>query len=191
MQVPQESSKTIPIDVACSPRDLAFRQKVIEVFDLHLGKGNVVCLKIVMERGENAFHQSEVVRRNPVGLLLEIGIKGIGQIDGLSWGGQRLGDFAVAVEETAERDERTGGVFERAYVTELLQGVEGEHLFPADVFACGEAKEVDQEEGIPGDGAMDSIGLYSLFPLQVIHDALHQHPDVFISHVRPPEEFVP
>ncbi len=75
-------------------------QEVIELFNLQLGKGNAVFFKVVMERGENAFHLSEVVGRNPVGLLAEIGIKGIGQIDRLSWGGQRLGDFAVAVEKT-------------------------------------------------------------------------------------------
>jgi hypothetical protein len=159
MQVPQESPKTIPIEVACSPRDLLLCQKVIELFNLQLRQGNAMFFKVVIERGQNAFHQSEVIGRNPVGLLAEIGIKGIGQIDQLSWGGQSSRDFAVAVKETGERDERTGGLFETAYVTERLQGVKSEHLFPGHFLACYEAKEVDQEEGIPGDGAMDSIGL--------------------------------
>jgi len=48
---------------------------------------------------------------------------------------------------------------ESAHVRELLQGVEGEHLFPYHLVACCEAKKVDQDEGIPGDGAMGSIGL--------------------------------
>jgi hypothetical protein len=82
-------------------------------------------------------------------------------------------------------------VFDTAHVTESLQGLEGEHLFPGDVLACHEAKEVDQEEGISDDGATETTGFDRGFPLQVIHNALHQHPDVFISHVRPPEEFVP
>ena len=82
-------------------------------------------------------------------------------------------------------------MFETAHVTERLQGVKSEHLFPGHFLACYEAKKVDQEEGIPGDGAMDSIGPYSLFPLRVISDGFHQYPDVFISHVHPPEEFVP
>jgi len=78
-------------------------------------------------------------------------------------------------------------MFETAHVRELLQGVEGEHLFPNQLVACGEAKKVNQDEGIPGDGAMSSIGLDRLFPLQVIHDGFHQPPDVFIAHRVPPE----
>ena len=128
-----------------------------------------------------------VVERNSVGLLAEIGVKGIGQIDEPSWGGQRLGDLAVAVKKTGERGERTGGVFETAHVRERLQGVEGEHLFPDRLVACCEAKKVDQDEGIPGDGAMGSMGFDGLFPLQVIHDGFHQPPDVFIGHQVPPE----
>jgi hypothetical protein len=100
MQVPQESPKTIPMDVACGPRDLLLRQKTIEFFNLQLRQGNAMFFKVVIERGQNAFHQSEVIGRNPVGLLAEIGIKGIGQIDQLSWGGQSSRDFAVAVKET-------------------------------------------------------------------------------------------
>jgi hypothetical protein len=50
-------------------------------------------------------------------------------------------------------------VFETAKLGELLQGVEGEHVFPGNLPASAEAKEVDQDKGIPGDGAMDSIGL--------------------------------
>ena len=75
-----------------------------------------------------------------------------------------------------------GSVFETAHVAERLEGVEGEHLFPGDVFACCEAKKVNQDEGIPGDGAMGSMGFYGGFPLKVIYDGFHQHPDVFIAH---------
>ena len=81
-------------------------------------------------------------------------------------------------------------MLETAHVRELLQGVEGEHLFPGHIVACCEAKKVDQDEGIPGDGAMRSMGLYGCFPLKVIHDGLHQHPDVFIGHRVPPEALV-
>jgi Transposase C of IS166 homeodomain/zinc-finger binding domain of transposase IS66 len=159
MQVPQESSKTIPMDVACSPRDPLLCQEVIEVFNLQLGQGNAMLFKIVMERGQNPFHLSEGVGRNPVGLLAEIGIKGIGQIDQPSWDGQRFGDLAAAVKKTGECGERARSMLETAHVAECLEGVEGEHLFPGHVFACCEAKELDQDEGVPGDGAMGSIGL--------------------------------
>ena len=100
MQVRQESPKTRPIDAACRASDLQFCQEVIEIFDLQLGKGNAVFFKVVMERGQNAFDLSEVVGRSFVRLLVEIGLKGIGQIDRPSWDGQRPGDFAVAVKKT-------------------------------------------------------------------------------------------
>jgi hypothetical protein len=34
---------------------------------------------------------------------------------------------------------------------------------------------------------MGSMGFYGGFPFKVIHDGLHQHPDVFIAHRVPPE----
>jgi len=68
MQVPQESPKTIPMDVACGPRDLLLCQKTIEFFNLQLRQSNAMLFKVIMERGQNAFHQSEVIGRNPVGL---------------------------------------------------------------------------------------------------------------------------
>ena len=40
-----------------------------------------------------------------------------------------------------------------------LRTVWGKHIFPNHIPAGGEAKKVDQHEGIPGDGAMGSIGL--------------------------------
>jgi len=122
-----------------------------------------------------------------VGVLAEIGINGIWQIDRLSGGGQRFADFTVAAKKTGQGDERTGGVFETAHVTECLQGVEGEHLFPGDIIGCCEAKKIDQDEGMPGDGATEAMGSYGRFPLKIVHDGSRQHPDVFIAHRVPPE----
>jgi hypothetical protein len=34
---------------------------------------------------------------------------------------------------------------------------------------------------------MGSMGFYGGFPLKVIYDGFHQHPDVFIAHRVPPE----
>ena len=68
--------------------------------------------KVGMEGGQKAFDLPEGVERSSVGLLTEIGVKGIGQIDQPSWGGQRLGDLAVAVKKTGECGERTRGVLE-------------------------------------------------------------------------------
>jgi len=42
--------KTIPIEVACGPRDLPLGQEGVEIFDLQLAKGNVVFFKVVIER---------------------------------------------------------------------------------------------------------------------------------------------
>ena len=94
------------IDAARRASDLQPCQEVIEVFDLQLGKGKAVFFKVVMERGQKAFDLSEVVERSFVRLLMEIGLKGIGQIDQPSWDCQRPGDFAVAVKKARQCDER-------------------------------------------------------------------------------------
>jgi hypothetical protein len=99
IQVPEESPQTISIEAACRASDLEFCQEVIEVFDLHIGKGNAVFFKVGMERAQSIFYASEVVGRSFVGLLVEVGVKGIGQLDRSLWDCQRLGEFAVAVKK--------------------------------------------------------------------------------------------
>jgi hypothetical protein len=147
------------IDAAGRASHLEFCQEVIEIFNLQLGQGKTVFFKVGMEGGQKAFDLSEGVERSSVGLLTEIGVKRIWQIDQSSWSGQRLGDLAVAVKKTGECGKRTRGVLETAKLRELLQGVWDKHIFPNHIPAGGEAKKVDQDDGIPGDGAMGSIGL--------------------------------
>jgi hypothetical protein len=159
IQVPEESPQTISIDAACRASNLKFCQEAIEVLDLHTGKGNVVFFKVGVETTQNPSCVSEVIGRNLVGLLVEIGVKGIGQLNGFPWFSQRLGEFALAIKKAWQLGENAGCVFETAKLGELLQGVEGEHVFPNHLVGRCEAKEVNQEKGIPGDGAMDSIGL--------------------------------
>ena len=67
----------------------------------------------------------------------------------------------------------TRGVLETAKVGKLLQGVEGEHIFPDHLVACCEAKKVDQDERILDERTMGSMGLHGFFPFKVIHDGLH------------------
>jgi hypothetical protein len=140
-----------------------------------------------MERGQKAFDLSEVVERSFVRLLMEIGLKGIGQLDLSPWDSQRPGNPAVDRKKARQGDESTRGVLETAKGTELFQGLGGKHIFPDHLVACCEAKKVKQDERIPDERAMGSMGLYGFFPFKVIHDALHQHPDVFIGHLVPSE----
>lgn len=175
------------IDAARRPSYLQLCQEVIEIFDLQLGKGHAVFFKVGMERGQKAFDLSEVVERSFVRLLMEIGLKGIGQLDLSPWDSQRPGNPAVDRKKARQCDESTRGVLETAKGTELFQGLGGKHIFPDHLVACCEAKKVKQDERIPDEGAMGSIGLHGCFPFKVIHDALHQHPDVLISHLVSPE----
>jgi len=82
-----------------------------------------VLFKVVMEGGQKAFDLSEVVERRFVRLLMEIGVKGIRQIDGPSWDAQRPGDPTVDKKKARHSEESTRGVLETAYLRELLQGM--------------------------------------------------------------------
>jgi hypothetical protein len=175
------------IDAACRASDLQPCQELIEIFDLQLGKGKAAFFKVVMEGGQKAFDLSEVVGRRFVRELMEIGVKGIGQIDGSSWNAQRPGNPAIDKKKARYGEQSPRGMLEPAQVRELLQSLGGKHLFPGYLVAGGEAKKVDQDEGILDEGTMGSMDLHGFFPLQVIHDSLHQHPDVFIGHQVPPE----
>ena len=79
------------IDAARRACYLQFCQEVIEVFDLQFGKGNAVFFEVGMESGQKAFDLSEVVERSFVRLLVEIGLKGIGQLDLSPWDSHRPG----------------------------------------------------------------------------------------------------
>jgi len=100
VKVCQESPQMRTIDAAGRASDLESCQELIKVLDLQLGKENAVLLKVVVERGQKAFDLPKGVERSLVGLLPEIGVKRIGQIDQPSWDGQRFGDFAIAVKKT-------------------------------------------------------------------------------------------
>lgn len=93
---------------------------MIEIFDLQLGQGEAVFFKVGMEGGQKAFDLSEVVEGSFVRELVEIGLKGIGQIDGPSWNAQRAGNPAVDGKKARQGDERTGGVPETANPTSAL-----------------------------------------------------------------------
>jgi len=161
------------IDAARRASDLQPCQEVIEIFDLQLGKGDAVFFEVGMESGQKAFDLSEVVERRFVGLLVEIGLKGIGQLDFSPWDSQRAGSPAVDRKKARQWDESTRCVLETAKVGKPLLGVEGEHILPGHLVVCCEAKKVDQNEGIPDKGAMGPIGLYGCFPFKVIHDGIH------------------
>jgi len=97
----------------------------------------------------------------------------------------------LLIEKKLDTASRAQKVCLKPLTSENSFRVGGKHVFPGHILASDEAKKLDQNKGIPDEGAMKAGGLYRLFPFQVIHDGFHQHPDVFISHVRPPEEFVP
>jgi len=140
-----------------------------------------------MERGKNPFDLFEVFERSSVGLLVEIGLEGIGQLDLSPRVGQRPRNPAVDRKKTRQFDESTGSVLETAKLRELFQGVWGKDIFPDHIPAGGEAKKVDQSKGIPDEGAMKAAGLEGSFPLKVVNNRLHQHADVFIGHLLPPQ----
>src|SRR4030042_2480061 len=136
------------IDAARRARYLQLFQEVIEIFDLQPGKGNAVFFKVVMERGQKAFDLSEVVERRFVRLLMEIGVKGIGQLDLSPGDSQRSGNPVVDRKKARQCDERTRGVLETANAAELLQGMEGKHIFPGHLVAYRETKKLQQDERI-------------------------------------------
>jgi len=84
VQVCQESPQMRSIDAACRTRELQLCQELIKVLDLQLGKENAVLLNVVVERSQKAFDLSEVVERRFVRHLMEVGVEGIGQIEGFS-----------------------------------------------------------------------------------------------------------
>jgi hypothetical protein len=59
----------------------------------------VVFFKVGVKSTQNPSCVSEVVGRSFVGLLVEIGLKGIRQLNGSPWFRQRLGEFALAVKK--------------------------------------------------------------------------------------------
>ena len=160
------------IDAARRAGYLQICQEAIEILDLQLGKGNVMFFKVGMERGQKAFDLSEVVERSFVRLLMEIGLKRIGQQDLSPWDSQRPGNPAVDGKIAGQCDEGTGCALEGTKLTERLECVEGKHIFPDYIFGYGEPKKVHQDEGVPFEGPTGVIGLHGLFPCKIIYDGL-------------------
>jgi hypothetical protein len=92
---------------------------------------------------QKAFDLSEVVERGFVRLLMEIGVKGIGQLDLSPWNTQRPGDPAVDRKKARHGEQSPRCMLETTAVRERLQGLGGKHLFPDHVVACCEAKKVE------------------------------------------------
>ena len=127
VQERQESPQMRTIDPARRASYSQLCQEVIEIFDLQLSKSNAVFFKVSMERGKNPFDLFEVFESS-VGLLVEIGLEGIGQLDLSPRVGQRPRNPAVDRKKTRQFDESTGSVLETAKLRELFQGVWGKDL---------------------------------------------------------------
>jgi hypothetical protein len=140
-----------------------------------------------MESNENMFYASKVVERSSVRLLVKIGLKGIGQLDLPPWFCQGAGNPASERKKARQSDKGTRCVLETAKGRELLHGIGDKHVFPEHILASCETKKVDQDEGIPDDGTMNTIGLNGPFPFQVVHNGFYQHPDVLIGHLLVPQ----
>lgn len=145
-----------------------------------------------MKGGENPSYSPNLAIGELLGLfkVAEVVLIDVGQLKLVVWDNQRLRDAALVVEVTGEADEGVGCVFEARARTERSEGVERKHIFPGNPSIDCEDEKLNEDRAAAYAGTTASMLLGRLYPVQIIQDRLHQHPDVPIGHLLPPEVIV-
>jgi len=168
------------IDSARRASYFQFCQEVIEIFDLQLGKSNAV-FSSKHEQGKNTFDLFEVFEGSSVRLLVEIGLKGIGQLDLSPWNCQRRGILPL-IERKPDSSMRARDACLKLLNSENSFRVCGVNISSQTIslLVVKRRKSINTKESrVTGRWLHWPL---APFPTPGNPRWLHQYPDVFIGH---------